>query len=353
MERGKTCNPGDKVRFLNEKGEGIVKRNTKEFIYVENEDGFEIPMLHQDVILIEKAQQTQLDSDEAIKKNIQMGNTSIVEAKSIQKKDLRLAQGIYLAYAPVNQEVLISGELRIYIINYTKQKISYSLNFICGTRWQQPYSGVIEPTSAILLDSLDRKDVENHIRGIFQCLILEPSTKGIANPISVGIDLKQNRFLKEDMYLENALLSLKSVNVLLSRYDELTWVQKIDNSQFKKTEFTGIQAQIIEDKSYISKYAISDYEAEVDLHIENLIEDSQKIEDWKKINIQIDAFTKCLESALKHSYKRVVFIHGVGVGVLKMKIHKLLDSYENIEYRDAPIAKYGIGATEVLIHKRK
>jgi hypothetical protein len=45
----------------------------------------------------------------------------------------------------------------------------------------------------------------------------------------------------------------------------------------------------------------------------------------------------------------VVFIHGVGEGVLKIELEYLFRRYENVKYYDADYQKYGLGATEVYI----
>lgn len=48
---------GDKVRFLNTTGGGKVVRIDGKLVYVEDEDGFEIPVLESEVVLIEKSQE--------------------------------------------------------------------------------------------------------------------------------------------------------------------------------------------------------------------------------------------------------------------------------------------------------
>ena len=45
----------------------------------------------------------------------------------------------------------------------------------------------------------------------------------------------------------------------------------------------------------------------------------------------------------------MVFIHGVGEGVLKEELNTLLNRYNNVEYYDADFKTYGLGATEVRI----
>ena len=45
----------------------------------------------------------------------------------------------------------------------------------------------------------------------------------------------------------------------------------------------------------------------------------------------------------------IVFIHGVGEGVLKEELGYLFRKYDNVKFYDADYQKYGLGATEVYI----
>ena len=47
---------------------------------------------------------------------------------------------------------------------------------------------------------------------------------------------------------------------------------------------------------------------------------------------------------------KVVFIHGVGEGVLKSELHYLFSRYP-VRFYDASFKKYGLGATEVYIYQ--
>ena len=60
-------------------------------------------------------------------------------------------------------------------------------------------------------------------------------------------------------------------------------------------------------------------------------------------------FNKCLDSALINKLSKVVFIHGVGNGILRTNLIDLLKKQEGIEFFDAPMAKYGVGALEIRI----
>ena len=88
---------------------------------------------------------------------------------------------------------------------------------------------------------------------------------------------------------------------------------------------------------------------EVDLHIEKLVSTTRGLNTMDILNHQLDAAKGQLEFAIRKRIQRIVFIHGVGQGVLKAELRTLFRRYENIEVRDADPRSYGMGATEVYI----
>lgn len=88
---------------------------------------------------------------------------------------------------------------------------------------------------------------------------------------------------------------------------------------------------------------------EVDLHIHKLTKSNKGMSHHEMLNLQLDAAKGQLEFAIRKRIQKVVFIHGVGEGVLKEELHYLFRRYDNIKYYDAEYRKYGTGATEVYI----
>lgn len=103
----------------------------------------------------------------------------------------------------------------------------------------------------------------------------------------------------------------------------------------------------------INRYKTAHREAEIDMHIWELTDTHRNLTPGECFNIQISFFKECLESAIEENYIKVVFIHGVGNGILKTEIRKILNDYDFIEYFNASMAKYGVGATEVNIRHNK
>ena len=91
---------------------------------------------------------------------------------------------------------------------------------------------------------------------------------------------------------------------------------------------------------------------EVDLHIEKLINSTKGLDNYDFLNIQLEEVRKKLQFAFNKKIQRIVFIHGVGEGVLKEELKYLLKKYDNLKYYDADYQKYGLGATEVYIFQK-
>lgn len=88
---------------------------------------------------------------------------------------------------------------------------------------------------------------------------------------------------------------------------------------------------------------------EVDLHIHNLVPSERGMSNYDMLTIQLDTAKRQLDFAISKRIQKVVFIHGVGEGVLKEELHYLFGRYDNVKYYDADYQKYGLGATEVYI----
>ncbi len=90
---------------------------------------------------------------------------------------------------------------------------------------------------------------------------------------------------------------------------------------------------------------------EVDLHIHKLVDRSGGMSNYEILNLQLDTARGQLEFAIRKRLQKVVFIHGVGEGVLREELYTLLRRFDNVKYYDADFKKYGVGATEVYIYQ--
>lgn len=90
---------------------------------------------------------------------------------------------------------------------------------------------------------------------------------------------------------------------------------------------------------------------EVDLHIHQLIPTAKGLSKYDILNLQLETAKRKLDFAIEKRISKIVFIHGVGEGILKEELGYLFGRYDNLRYYDAEYQKYGLGATEVYIYQ--
>ncbi|HLF53043.1 Smr/MutS family protein [Flavobacterium sp.] len=88
---------------------------------------------------------------------------------------------------------------------------------------------------------------------------------------------------------------------------------------------------------------------EFDLHIEKLVPNFRGMSNYDILTLQSETAKRHIEFAIKNRIPKIVFIHGVGEGILKSELDFLLGRYDNVAFQDANYQKYGLGATEVFI----
>lgn len=91
---------------------------------------------------------------------------------------------------------------------------------------------------------------------------------------------------------------------------------------------------------------------EVDLHIHNLTASVRGMDNYDMLTIQMEHAKHKLEFAIRNRIPKIVFIHGVGAGVLKSELEFLFNNYP-VQYYEASYKKYGLGATEVYVFQNK
>jgi hypothetical protein len=140
------------------------------------------------------------------------------------------------------------------------------------------------------------------------------------------------RFLAKELVViaESQTDLMKQVSVKMTRKEEVSKPKSLGNLiKTKKNEFVF----------------------EVDLHIEKLVNSTKGMSNFDILNIQMDTAKRQLEFAINKRFPKVVFIHGVGEGVLKAELDFMLQKYSRISFVEASYTKYGMGATEINIRQ--
>lgn len=128
--------------------------------------------------------------------------------------------------------------------------------------------------------------------------------------------------------------------------NEISKRTRVDNSFLRKKESDVSSKK----KSNNFKKSKNEVVMEVDLHIEKLVKSRKGLDNYDILSIQIDTAKRKVEYCIQKKISKIIFIHGVGEGVLKSELKYLLNRYP-VKYYDASYQKYGLGATEVYVYQ--
>ena len=121
---------GDKVKFLNEEGGGVVSKIlSPSMVNVLIDDGFELPTMISD--LLGEDFGTENEATAIVVNDITKGGVKkegFSDQVRLQQESSRgtYSEGVYFAFVPHDQNFISIGDLDLYIVNNTEMDLLYS-----------------------------------------------------------------------------------------------------------------------------------------------------------------------------------------------------------------------------------
>ena len=324
---------GDKVRFLNEKGEGVVTRfGNKETAYVEMPDGFEIPYpvkhlvpIHTELIINSEAENLDLEPESGV------------------------TDAVYFVIEPDHELPLLVSDYTIYLFNSSSYNLLFAYSIKDEAHFQTLKHGEIGAYQKIVLKTVKASFLKEYSYHKIECLLFKNVHYRAQIPVSETVFVNPANFnhtslIKHEEFklpvyaflLKDEFIVAQNVEQELSDDDIARLKRMKEVNSFQKTS-----------KSH--KEQLKNLEKEIDLHIEELVDNSNGMTSHEMLSVQLERFEKELDKAIENGVKKIVFIHGVGNGRLKMEIRNTLKSTPGVTFQDASYKLYGFGATQVNI----
>lgn len=314
-------NLGDYVRFLNERQEGIVtKIIDSQLVGVTIEKDFEVPVLNTELVLVNRGEKTLTD-------DLTEPDMVVVEAP---KPVASRSRGIYLAFTAdkalnylQEKHLINTTDYHLFIQFYTEKKQKFT----------GEWAGIVAPGQTAKLATSSLRDLEEWPVFNFQIVYLH---KGEFEPVAprlhtMKLKPKQFSLAKKPAPLLNQQAYLFSLD---EEFPEL------DAQALREAFFTS------EEKPHIMLKPLD----VVDLHFEQLPAYDKSLSSSEMLKLQLDHFQYSLDAAISNGMEKIVFIHGVGNGILRHEIHKKISKNPYIRtYKDAGKDRFGYGATEVYL----
>ncbi len=324
---------GDKVRFLNEVGEGVITRfKDRETVFVEMQDGFEIPYLSKHLVPVH----TELILNPEVE-NIEM------ELETI------LSDSIYFIIEPDHELPALVSDYKFYLFNSSSYNVLFSYSVKDEEFFQTLKHGELGAYQKVFLKQVKKNFFKEFAYHKIECLFYKNMHYKSQIPLAEILYINE-KIISQSTLIEHNEFKFKVYAYILKenfldkeiveqtlRPEDLTRLKSI--KEFKQPQ-----------KKSVAKQRIKDLTKEIDLHIEELIDSHKNLTNYEIMSIQLERFEKELQYALSNGIKKLIVIHGVGNGKLKQEITAILKSIDGISYHDASYKNYGFGATEILVH---
>lgn len=350
----KKLNIGDNVRFLNEIGGGIIVKIDEQtkMVYVQDADGFEIPVLPQECVVVNNVKENNFPT--AAKEETPLQNPA-TPTSSTDKKVLQIIEtpegeelNVILAFVPCNIKTLQTTNYDCYIINDSNYQLFYNIASISGTQARSLANGQIEPNMQEQIATITKDELNDweKIRTQVIPFKLEKNYE-LQNAIDCTIRINPTKFYKLHCFSESVYFDAPSIEYNLAIEANKNKLEDIKPEDIK-------EAMMSKEAKQPTKRPIVKNEKkeiiEVDLHINQLLDNTNGLQPADMLHYQMEVFHKTLAEHKKHKGQKIVFIHGKGEGVLRKEIEKALKSkYKDYTYQDASFREYGYGATLVTI----
>lgn len=354
-----TFKKGDRVKFLNDTGGGIVTRVDHQTVYVENEDGFEVPAAISQLLRAEITESTPFTSTpakpspadvpaDAFQPVVESAPDYIDLSDAPDESNIDTSVNILLAWVPQRKK---NGKTAcdLYLVNDCGYHIMYVAAMISEGSYHGLQAGMLESSTTIHLAQVSGEDLK-HVDSI--CLEALFFRKGAYMPQEpMHYKLKIDEFYLTDAvnYVTNEYFDEKALIYNISEEYLMSEIENAAREMHMQFESQKKQIDRYVPEKPAKKTSESDQE-EVDLHIEQLVDNPKAHTPAEMLDIQMRRFSIALEGAIRNRTKRIVFIHGVGNGRLRLEICRELDrKYPKLRYQDASFKEYGYGATLVIL----
>jgi len=343
---------GDKVRFLSATGGGVVSRVvSKELIEVTDADGFDIPTLVHECVVVESA-----DKKEE-QKNREQPKEDPVETP-VEPEEEYLPEetpegenlNVWLAFVPMNSKLLSSTSYDFYLVNDSNYYLAYNITNGNGALFKSRKVGFIQPNTKIFIEEVKKEQLNDLEQLTIQLFAFKRDKAYSVRPVyDVPLQInpvkfyKLHSFVENDFFDEPALLfqlihNNRRVERPITVPDELS--QQVMQHP-KEEETPSIPPVKKKEQPEI---------IEVDLHINQLLDNLNGLSNADMLRYQLDKFHQVIRENEKWKGQKIVFIHGKGEGILRNEIMKQLKTkYPTYYVQDASFREYGFGATMIII----
>lgn len=333
---------GDRVSFINDKLNGIVKQvHDNNMLTIELDDGFDIEVNSGEVVKEGEGMQMftrQSQQQKKQKQPVDNFNSTDQEQQAEYPEQFAPDGVVALISLPAVKHQPTRGRVIFRIENNTEWSIHVVLSLVKEQKHKVILSAGIRAGKHVATPEFERAELELFQNWHCQFMLYKEFEYDYQKPVSTDIAIELPDWQVSDSNIKG-LNSFSRVQIIkefantepdVSRLIEAYRNRKPEEHAYKDNR--------------LQTFAV---EMEFDLHWQNT-KAEYEVSDTQILNEQIKMFHRVMSDALKKNATSVTFIHGIGDGVLKKALLDALKNYKDAEAYPADESRYGQGATKIV-----
>ncbi|MCK5028673.1 MAG: DUF2027 domain-containing protein, partial [Bacteroidales bacterium] len=282
---------GDRVKFLNDVGQGtIVRFQDEKIALILNDDGFEIPVLMSELLKVEGDYDFSENENKDSGSNTENSNQQInvvVKDEDLDEDGLNTDKkaNVFFALVPKDQKDIANSDLEVYLINDSNFRVMYSISK-SENEFQSLFAyGNLEDNTKVILDTIKRDDLNNFEEINFQLMFFRKGNYFLLNPVNKTWNVKPARFFKQNAFGENDFFH-ENAFVYEITSEEINLTDHISDSDIEKAKKEKERKE--PQKQFKSSKSGANHEIEeIDLHIQELVDDHGSLSNTEILDIQM------------------------------------------------------------------
>lgn len=334
--------PGDKILVLhsNEEGEVIEIIDNKMVLIEVSGIRFPVYMDQIDFPYFKRfSEKKYFDERNSANKNKKVYIDNIRQEKPTSK--YKVTEGVWLSFLPVFDKTIFDDDVvenfKLYLINQTDEpyNFSYSINFSGAPAFE--LTNQIYSLTDFYLHDVPFEQMNDAPKFQFEFSLVNSSKKK-APYFESSLKLKAKQLFQriEEMKMKNEpTFSFQ----LFEKYP--------DKTEDDIPEYTNTGGFLYDASK--AKQRLEPPRSVIDLHIEKLSNEWQRLSNFEILSLQLSVFEKYYHLALAHHQPNLIVIHGIGTGKLREEIHEVLKSKKEVKsFVNQYHHNFGFGATEIF-----
>jgi hypothetical protein len=260
---------------------------------------------------------------------------------------------VALAFVPIDIKQISTTIFEAYIVNDSNYYLSYLYASPSAGGMKLRSQGIIEPNTKFFIEEFGREHLNELERINIQLFAFKEEKNYMKKP-AVDVELRidtikfyklhtfntDSPFFEEPALVYDIVRNDRPVHQVFVEADDLKEALLKKKNEDSRPRHTPQPA----------RKQKADNTIEIDLHIHELLDNTNGMSNSDMLNYQLDVFRKTMDEYRNKKNQRLVFIHGKGEGVLRNALLKELKSkYGSCISQDASFREYGFGALLVII----